>query len=248
PGGATVSSWTRLPAGDGPDLVTQTRRLRACGRAPIASAGTVRVVDRTRHRDQGTCGPAPERARDLGRPGTLGAEAREQEDLLGAEPSRLADGAWIRRTHHEPDAREPSLADELLAPLPRELSDAVPDDVSVAQAEVLDVRAAGVRRLRHHEQAGPVALARGEKGLDRLAPEVRIDGDRVGHGRPGVARLDVRRRIRARRRADVAALRVRDHEQTGVASVGARVLEGAQAGRSERLEECELRLHRHAVR
>ena len=93
-----------------------------------------------------------------------------------------------------------------------------------------------------------VTLARVEERLDRLAPEVRVDGDRVGERRSTVARLDVRRRVRARGRADVAALRVRDHEQSRLARVGARVLERAQAVRAERLEERELRLDRDAHR
>jgi len=52
----------------------------------------------------------------------------------------------------------------------------------------------------------------------------------------------------ARGRADVAALRVGQHEQSGRTRVGADVLEGAHAVRAERLEERQLRLHPDDVR
>ena len=56
--------------------------------------------------------------------------------------------------------------------------------------------------------------------------------------------LEVCGRVRARGRADVAALAVGDHEQAGRARVGADVLERAHAVGAERLEERELRLDR----
>ena len=62
------------------------------------------------------------------------------------------------------------------------------------------------------------------------------------------ARLDVRSRVRAGCRADVAALRVGDHEQAGGARVLARLLECPQPVGAERLEERELRLHGHGIR
>ena len=96
--------------------------------------------------------------------------------------------------------------------------------------------------------AGAVTLARVQERLDRFAAEIRVDGDRVGERRPTVARLHVRGRVRTRRRADVAALRIGDHEQTRLARVQARVLERAQSVRTERLEERELRLDGDAHR
>src|SRR5581483_6099503 len=60
--------------------------------------------------------------------------------------------------------------------------------------------------------------------------------------------LEVGGRVRARRRADVAALAVGDHEQPRAARVPAHLGERAHPRGSERLEEGELRLHRDRVR
>jgi hypothetical protein len=66
--------------------------------------------------------------------------------------------------------------------------------------------------------------------------------------RAALAGLQVGRRIRPRRRADVSALRVGDDDQAGRARVRADVLERLHPGRAERLEEGELRLHADRVR
>jgi len=63
-----------------------------------------------------------------------------------------------------------------------------------------------------------------------------------------VERLEERGGVRARGRADVAALRVRDHEQARLARVRGDPLERAPPVAAERLEERDLRLDRHHVR
>ena len=93
-----------------------------------------------------------------------------------------------------------------------------------------------------------MTLARVEERLDRLTPEICVDRDRIGDRRPTVARLDIRGGVRTGGRADVAALRVGDHEQARLARVRARVLERANSVRTECLEEGELRLDGNACR
>jgi len=153
--------------------------------------------------------------------------------------SRTARGCVAPTT--APDAREAAFADELLAPLRDEARDLVPERPPVGEDEVLDV-AAGVRGLDETEEAGAVAAAGGEERLDRVAPEVGADRDRV---RP--ARLEVRGRVGPRRRGHVTALDVGDHEEADLFRVGAHLLERAHAVGSERLEERALRLHRDGV-
>src|SRR6185436_1580892 len=103
---------------------------------------------------------AGEGSRYLRRPRTLRSDPREEKHLLRAQAPRLADRARVRRADHEADAREPALTEKLFAPLARERRDVVPDDLAVAQLQVLHVCAAGVRRLRDDKHAGAVTLAR----------------------------------------------------------------------------------------
>ena len=187
------------------------------------------------------------RARSAGRR-ALRADARQEQDRLRQQPPRLADRPRVRRADDRADAREPALADELLPELVHEPRDVVPDRVAVGELQVLDVGAALVRRLDDAEDPAAVAPAGAEERLERVAAEVRVDRHRVGKRRALAARLEIGGRVGARGRADVAALRVREHEQAGRARVGADVLEGAQAVRAERLEERELRLHADDVR
>ena len=90
------------------------------------------------------------------------------------------------------------------------------------------------------------ASARGrEVGVDRLAPEVRVDRERV---RERDVALEVRLGVRARGGADVAALAVGDHEQAGAARVVAHLVERGDPRGAQRLEERELRLHGDGMR
>ena len=102
--------------------------------------------------------------------------------------------------------------------------------------------------LTRQKIPAPVAAAGGEERLDRVATEIRVDGERVGERRLVSRGLEERGGVRARGRADVAALRVGDHEQPGRPCIGAHLLEGAGPVRPERLEERGLRLHRDGVR
>ena len=167
---------------------------------------------------------------------------------LRQQPPRLADRARVGRPDHRADARQPALADELLAELVHEQGDVVPDGAAVRELQVLDVGAALVGGLDDAEDPAAVPAAGAEERLERVAAEVRVDRHRVGERRSLAARLEVGGRVRARGRADVAALRVGEHDQPGRARVGADVLERAQAVRAERLEERQLRLHPDDVR
>ena len=114
--------------------------------------------------------------------------------------------------------------------------------------ELLDVAGAGVGGVDEHEQAGAVAPARRQERVDRVAAQERAHGEGVRERRPHPVRLEERGRVRARRRADVAALAVGDDEQPDVARMGAHRLERRRTVRAERLEERDLRLHADHVR
>ena len=62
--------------------------------------------------------------------------------------------------------------------------------------------------LTRQKMPPPCTPALGGERLERVAAEVGVDGEGVGERQPAVARLEVRARVRARRRADVAALDV----------------------------------------
>src|SRR5204862_5480711 len=93
--------------------------------------------------------------------------------------------------------------------------------------------------------SAPLAPARAEEGLQRVAAEIRVDRDRV---RNRLLALEVGRGVGPRRRADVPALRVGEDEEAGRVCVLAGFLEGTQTVGAERLEEGELRLDGDRVR
>ena len=97
----------------------------------------------------------------------------------------------MRRADDRADARQPALADERLAPLAHELRDVVPERSPVREREILDVGGAGVRGADEEEDARAVPAAGGEERLDRVEPQVRARGHRVGERRAVVARLEV---------------------------------------------------------
>ena len=147
-----------------------------------------------------------------------------------------------------PTLDRPFSPSERLAPLAHELGDVVPQRAPVRKREILDVGRARVRRANEEEHAGAVATTGGEEGLDRVEPEVGAGRHRVRERGRVVAWLEVRRGVRARRGADVSALRVEQDEETGGTRVGADLLERAEAVGAERLEERGLRLHGDDVR
>ncbi len=175
------------------------------------------VVDRARRVDERARRAARERTGEVARLGALRADPRQQHDRLRHQLARLADRARMRRADDRADRREAALADELGAPLADERGDVLPDRPAVGERQVLDL-AAGVRGLDDAEDPGAVAARGGEVGLDRVAPEPRVDGERVGER---LVALEVGGGVGARGRADVAALAVGDHEQPGAAGVGA---------------------------
>ena len=161
------------------------------------------------------------RARSAGFPPCAPTPGQEQ-DRLRHQLARLADRARMGRADDGADRREAALADQVLAPLGDERGDVLPHRAPVGERDVLDV-AAGVRGLDQAEDPGAVAAGGGEVGLDRLAPEPGVDGERVGER---LVALEVGGGVGARGRADVAALAVGDHEQPGAARVGADLGEG----------------------
>ena len=122
----------------------------------------------------------------------------QQQDRLRHQLARLADRARMGRADDGADRREPVLADEVLAPLRDELRDVLPHRAPVGERHVLDV-AAGVRGLDDAEDAGAVAPRGREVRLDRLAPEPRVDGERVGAAARRLRGRRPRRRARSSR-------------------------------------------------
>ena len=148
-----------------------------------------------------------------------------------------------------PTLERPRSPDERGAPLRDECGDVLPDASPVREHQVLhvapllDSTCARGRRCPRRGAGTPAGTARPSR-----APRYGVDRQRVGEGGLSVARLEVRGGIRARGRADVAALPVGDHEQPRAARVGAHALERGEAVGAERLEEGELRLHGDDVR
>ena len=171
------------------------------------------------------CAPIP-----ASRSTERGSSARASRDL-----------ARERRADDRADRRETALADQVLAPAADEPAQRAARAAPVGERDVLHVGATGVRRLHEAEDPGALTPARLEKRLHGIAAEIRVDRD-------GVGERDERLRIRARGRADVAALRIGDDEQAGGARVLADLRERAHAVGAVRLEERRLRLHRDRVR
>src|SRR5207248_9756842 len=140
-------------------------------------------------------------------------------------PTRLTDRAGMRGADDGADTGESVFSDEVLAPFCDQPRDVLPEHAAVAQPDVLDVAATFVRGLDQAEDAAAVAAAGAEERLERVAPEIRVHGHRVGDR--GIA-FEVGRRIGSSSRADIAALRVRDHEPACRPGVLAGSLEGAQ--------------------
>jgi hypothetical protein len=124
----------------------------------------------------------------------------------------------------------------------------VPERAPVRHGEILDVGAAGVRRLHDAEEARARPAARGDERLDRITAKVGIDRQRIDWRCRRVLLFDVGVRVGSCRGADVAALAVCDDEEPGVPRVVADLLERAEPVRSESLEERELRFHPYDVR
>jgi hypothetical protein len=140
----------------------------------------------------------------------------------------------MRGADHGPDGGEPARSDEVRAPTVDEGGDVLPQWPAILERQVLDVGAARIGGLHEGEDTEPVAL---QERLERVVSQVRIHGHRVRERRE-------RGDVGARRRGDVAALGVCDHEQPGFAGVPAHVDKGRPAGRALRLEEGRLWLDR----
>ena len=123
----------------------------------------------------------------------------------------------------------------------------MPERPAVREGQILQVGTARVRGLEQDEDAAAVTLAGEQERLERVATEVRVHGQRVGERRTCAAGLEVGARVGPRRSADIAALGVRQHEQTGFTRVIADLLQRAQPGRAVELEEGELRLDANGV-
>src|SRR5581483_12522559 len=106
-----------------------------------------RVGERARDAYECARRPAGEGARHVRRGRALRADAGQEQDGLREEPPGLADAARMGGADDGADAREPAVAEEVLAPRGDQLADLVPERPSVGERQVLDV-AARIRRLQ----------------------------------------------------------------------------------------------------
>src|SRR5439155_21648789 len=168
-----------LPARDGPDVALEPCGFGAGGGSEVAAVVAERVDHRARRRHERARRAARERARDVGRRRPLRADAGQQKDRLRHQLPRFADRARVGGADDRADARQPALADEVLAPLGDEPRDLLPQRPPVREDEILDLDAR-VRRLDEAEEAAAAPATGGEEGLERLAAEVGAHGERVG--------------------------------------------------------------------
>ncbi len=178
---ASCARRARLPARDGPYLLLQPRRLGAGGGAEVVARLAEGVDDRARRVDERARRAARERAGEIARP-SRPARRRPGSSRIACGISlraSLTAAGGSRRRRRRPTRARARRRDR--RPTRRRAARRAATSAAVGERHVLDV-AARVRGLDDAEDAGAVAARRGEVRLDRLAPEPRVDGQRVGAG------------------------------------------------------------------
>ena len=172
-----------LPARGRPHFAPQPSGLGTRCRPPVVSLEAVGVDDRARHGDERARRPARECARDVGRRRALRADPGQQQDRLRQQPSAsLTARGYVAPTTapmlerpHSPTTSSPSSATSFATCCQTWLP--------VREREILDVGAAGIRRLHEAEDPAPGPSARGDERLERIPAEIRAHG----HARPPAA-------------------------------------------------------------
>ena len=247
----------RAPVGvpQPPSCQASSRSLAASSAAAAAGSPPLRAVridDSPRRRDQAASRARGERCRKILHPASLGPDPREQEYRRRHQLAQLLQTLWRGGPDDRgdvaqargPDAGTPELGDQSRDP--------VADDSASLHRNLLDVGRSGVRGPGQHEQAA-AALAGGvDERLQRVGPEQRVDGERVGAdpvngpvdgGRGSQERL----RVGPSGDVDVAALAVGDDDQPGVVAAIDRLLQRGPAGSAEPFEAGDLWLDCGAV-
>src|SRR6476469_332425 len=213
---------------------------------PVAAPLAPRVDHRAgRHHQAAGRMIAEGRGEQLGA-AALRADAGQQQDGVRHQLAGPGDGLGLRGADHRAHAGEAARADVRGAPRRGQLGHPLPHRSAIGQRLLLDVGAAGVRGAGEHEQAGAVA-AGGQEGREGVAAHVRSHGQGVGHRPLAVPGVQPGLGVGGAGRADIAALGVDDHQQTGLACQLADPLERRDAVAAERLEERDLRLHRDGL-
>ena len=196
--------------------MAQPRRLRGGGRAPVLLAFAPRVHHRARGVDERARGAARERAGDVRRRRPLGSDAGQEQDRLRQQLARLSRSpadTWPRRPRRRSTGRSRRRA-------PRRAR---------ARAARPAARAAGRRRASRSWTSAlpafevftsqkippPPRRQAATKGSSESRPRYVLTVSASASGPAAVAGLEVRVRVGAGGRADVAALAVDDHEQPG---------------------------------
>ncbi len=215
-------------------LADRLERRLAFARPPTAR-------DAARRRRDGAEALIVEEAGEVLRPAALRSETGYQEDGIRHQRPQRRSLLGVGEARDGADVCVAPFADALRSERVDHPRDALVD-------AVLHLSRRRVARPHEHEQALPEASRDVDHRLQRFRAEVGADGDRIG---VVDRQLDVLAdphapqrggRIRGHRVADVAALGVLDHEQTGGAGVLLDALQRGDARRAERLEEGRLRL------
>jgi len=194
------------------------------------------------------CATHPQEQCEVLRAPALSAEARDQQIRARHQRTQRRRLLGVGEAGDGADVGVASLADAVPAELVDHPRDALVQQLSVRPRHVLQLAGAGIARAHEHEQALPEATRDVDHRLQRLGAEVRADGHRVrvvDWQLEAVADPHLperRRRVGGHRVADVAALRVLDHEQACGSRVRLHTLERRDAGGAQRLEEGRLRL------
>ena len=187
------------PAGDRPDLGAKARRLGGRGRTPLLAAAAVGEDDRARDGHERARRAAREGARHVRGPGSLRADPR-----AAAAPSAAAASCACATAR---GTVAPTTAPTLERPRSptRSAPHSATSSATCCQTGRPSERVssctsarAGVRRAHEAEDPGAVQPAGLQEGLDRVAAEIGVDGQRVRERRPSPrAARGRRRRTRA---------------------------------------------------
>ena len=214
------------------------RRLRRrASPRPIAE----RVDHRARRVDERARRAARERAREVGRRGALRADAREQQDRLRQQLARLADRARVRRADDGADRDRPRSPTRSSPHSSTSTRDVLPQRPPVGERRGPGRRPPAFDVLTRQKMPAPSRRHGGDERLERVAAELRVDGQRVGDA--AASPLEVRRR---RRRGPSSRCRRACRRRSRAGRPRARsahdLVERGDPVGAERLEERELRL------
>jgi len=169
----------------------------------------------------------------------LSAVTGDEEIGVGHESSEGAGFVGIGGSDDGSDIGESAGAEVRAADFVDHLGDVFADETTVLKFQVLQVAAAGVAGFDEDEDASAVCCCGFQKGFERVAAHVGIDGQGVGIKRGGWA-AEMGLGVGFGGGSDVAAFGVGDDEEAFFAGVGAGGFVGADAVGAEFFVEGDL--------